>query len=469
MNPRDIPKWNNKKHFFDQDPVTLQFYSEEINKIVHGITINGFFVHPWLYFHLNFFRTPIPQRDGTEPPTKPDLRDNEWFFSENLKNCINPEHPAFYSKAMLIYGTRRFGKALRNDQDLYYTDGSKRTIGQAKEGDEIFGSDGLPTNITGVYPQGKLNLYEIELSDGRKSVCCDEHLWTVYDYQAKKYKTLPLKEIINSRWKYKRKRKNEKKECTIYNYYLPINKEINYKNKNKLSIDPYFLGLYLGDGSMRTPSITTEDKEIEEYVKEYAAKFNLQTRKESKEDNNASTIFIKGAKGKTNEVYDRLRKLGVTKQKHIPYIYLRSSVEDRMNLLRGLLDSDGTINSGGSDISFTNANKVLAENVLELIRSLGIHAKIESGVGNYIKKDGELNTYWKVLMYTDKPVFKLPRKLNRIDGYNVNRKGKIERVPIINIKRIEDDYATCIRVDNESREFLTNDFIVTHNSVILHP
>src|SRR5690606_38641907 len=67
MNKRDIPEWNPNKHFFDQDPVVIQFWAEEFNKISHGITINGYFIHPWLYFHLNFFRTPIPQEDATEP------------------------------------------------------------------------------------------------------------------------------------------------------------------------------------------------------------------------------------------------------------------------------------------------------------------------------------------------------------------------------------------------------------------
>lgn len=112
MNKKDIPYWNPSKHFFDQDPVTIQFWTEEYNKIRKGITINGYFVHPWLYFHLNFFRTPIPQKDGSEPPIQPDLRDNEWFFAENLKNCISTENPNFYSKAMLVYGTRRFGKSV---------------------------------------------------------------------------------------------------------------------------------------------------------------------------------------------------------------------------------------------------------------------------------------------------------------------------------------------------------------------
>lgn len=112
MNPRDIPKWNPNKHFFEQDPVVIQFWSEELNKIKNGVTINGYYMHPWMYFHLNFFRTPIPQKDGSEPNIQPDLRDNEWFFAENLVKCVNTENPNFYSKAMLMYGTRRFGKSV---------------------------------------------------------------------------------------------------------------------------------------------------------------------------------------------------------------------------------------------------------------------------------------------------------------------------------------------------------------------
>jgi hypothetical protein len=112
MNPKDIPKWNPNKHFFEQDPVVIQFWTEELNKIKNGVTINGYYMHPWMYFHLNFFRTPIPQKDGSEPNIQPDLRDNEWFFAENLVKCVNQENPNFYSKAMLMYGTRRFGKSV---------------------------------------------------------------------------------------------------------------------------------------------------------------------------------------------------------------------------------------------------------------------------------------------------------------------------------------------------------------------
>lgn len=112
MRPQDVPKWNKNKHFFDQSPIVLQFWTEELNKIRDGVNIGGFYMHGWLYFHLNFFRTPIPQKDGSEPNVQPPLRDNEWFMAENLKESESKEYPGYYSKAMLVYGTRRFAKSV---------------------------------------------------------------------------------------------------------------------------------------------------------------------------------------------------------------------------------------------------------------------------------------------------------------------------------------------------------------------
>lgn len=111
MKPKDIPKWNPKKQFWQQDLSTLQFWTEEFNKIKHGITINGFYIHPWLYFHLNFFKTPIPQQDGTEPIVNPPLRDNEWFFAETLKEAQSEDYPGYYKKVITLFGSRRISKS----------------------------------------------------------------------------------------------------------------------------------------------------------------------------------------------------------------------------------------------------------------------------------------------------------------------------------------------------------------------
>lgn len=107
MKLKDIPRWNHKKHYWEQDPVTLAFWQEERIKITQGFNIGGYFMHPWLYWHLNYFKTKIPKPDGTEPVINPYLRDNEWFIVENLKVAEDAG-----DKGLLLYGTRRMAKSV---------------------------------------------------------------------------------------------------------------------------------------------------------------------------------------------------------------------------------------------------------------------------------------------------------------------------------------------------------------------
>lgn len=102
-----IPKWDEKKHYWEQKPDVLKFWWNEWLKITKGFVIDGYFFHPWLYYHLNFYKTPIPQTDNSEPITNPRLRDNEWWISENLKKLDELK-----DRGVLFYGTRRFAKSV---------------------------------------------------------------------------------------------------------------------------------------------------------------------------------------------------------------------------------------------------------------------------------------------------------------------------------------------------------------------
>ena len=108
---KDIPEWNHKKHFFEQSQDVLDFWNDEFNKITKGITIGGYEFHPWLYWHLNFFKTTIPV-NGVNDIINPYLRDNEWFFAENLKIAETPNELGIKNKSLLLYGTRRFSKSV---------------------------------------------------------------------------------------------------------------------------------------------------------------------------------------------------------------------------------------------------------------------------------------------------------------------------------------------------------------------
>lgn len=107
MKAKDIPPWNPKKHYWEQSKDVLQFWEEEYQKVTQGINISGYKFHPWLYWHLNIFKTPIPQPNGTEPVINPYFRDNEWFFVESLKKAEEAK-----DKGLLLYGTRRFTKSV---------------------------------------------------------------------------------------------------------------------------------------------------------------------------------------------------------------------------------------------------------------------------------------------------------------------------------------------------------------------
>lgn len=460
MKEKDIPKWDPHKHFFEQELSVIQFWQEEINKIKNGINIGGYHIHPWLYWHLNIFK--FAWGAGKDKyPKNPAFRDNEYFFTEMLKLAEEDGR-----KGILMYGSRRISKALKNDEKLYYYDGSIRNIGDSKKGDIIIGGDGKPTTILGVYPQGEVDLYKISFEDGRSIVCCKDHLWEVYDLQADKMKTLPLKEIMK-KYKYKRIHSGKKykdgkdREKNCFNYYIPLlTNPIELNTYDIPFIDPYYLGLWLGDGSERNLTITNIDQPIIDHISNFSDEndlnfiqcgFSYKCTKKS---------------GKFNKVWDIFKDKNLNENKHIPIECYNWSVEDRFNLLRGLMDSDGTVSNNG-DISFCNINKNLIDGVEKLIRELGIGCKVFEKKGSYLKKDNTFNKYYLIRLYTDKKVFNLDRKLSRISSTNVRNYSKRNRTAIINIEYYGKDEATCIRVDNEDSLFLTTNSIVTHNSVVM--
>lgn len=181
INYKNPPPYDPTKHYFEQPQSTIDFYEEEKRKFNEGLTINGTFIHPWLYFHLNFFKTDIPMSELKGTPfynpnkkveiVNPPLRDNEWFFA-------NMYHKASLNNVgVFMYGSRRIGKALADKEILHYVDGTKRPIGLAKEGDIILDGNRKSTVIKGVYPQGKISLFELTLETGEYIECCQEHLW----------------------------------------------------------------------------------------------------------------------------------------------------------------------------------------------------------------------------------------------------------------------------------------------------
>lgn len=189
VNMKNPPVWNDLFGWEDQDDDVKRFFTEEAYKVKNGITINGTFIPPWLYWHVNFFPVFQDLPNGERVPAISRLRDNEWFFAEMYQRARQEK------KGLGMFGTRRFGKALL-DSELIYTPYGSKKIGFADIGDIIYGDDGNLTTIVGVYPQGFVDTYKVTFEDGRSVVCCGQHQWKV-KYHGD-YKVMSTMGIIHS-------------------------------------------------------------------------------------------------------------------------------------------------------------------------------------------------------------------------------------------------------------------------------
>lgn len=167
----DIPLWNDLYFYEEQDDDVKQFWENEAMKLLNGVTINGVFIHPWLYWHINFWKMMIDVGEDRIPGNS-QLRDNEWMFAEFLKQAEEE------NKGIFMFGCRRFGKALLDSEILYLEDREKM-IGNIVVGDKIYDDKGNLVEVVGVYPQGKVTTYRVVFEDGRNVICCGNHQWRV--------------------------------------------------------------------------------------------------------------------------------------------------------------------------------------------------------------------------------------------------------------------------------------------------
>lgn len=437
------------------------FFAFHKELCLHGCMMEGEYINPFLYWHLNVWHTEVDYVDSwgriSDKYANPLLRDNEWIVTNEIDRAHRER------KGLVILGIRRFAKALKNNELLYTLNGTIE-IGNSKVGDKIYDHTGNLTTITGVFPQGKIPIYKMSLEDGREIHCCENHRWRVLDRRnGRKVKELSVKELlpiykhsrIHNGYKDKVTRNIEECFCAI-----PNNNAVKYQEQ-KLLIDPYFLGLWLGDGNSRNLGITTIDDEVKNFIYKYAEQLNLGIREDG--DSYFITSGIKGGRLDQNILTNWFRELNLLKNKHIPEIYLQSSIEQRTALLQGLMDTDGSVYKNGT-ITFVSTCEELAKDFYSLCRSLGISIKKK-----YIRTKlygVDCGEGWLFHLYTEEKIFRLSRKLANFKLGNKGKQSKIFWTTIRNIELVESDYATCITVDNEDKLFLTTDYTITHNSVI---
>ena len=350
VNMKNPPVWNDLFGWEDQDDDVKQFFTEEAYKVKNGVTINGTFIPPWLYWHVNFFPVFQDLPNGERVPAISRLRDNEWFFAEMYQRARQEK------KGLGMFGTRRFGKALL-DSELIYTPYGPKKIGFADIGDIIYGDDGKLTTVVGVYPQGFVDMYKVTFEDGRSIVCCGQHQWKV-KYHGD-YKVMSTMGIIHS---------------DFHKMTINIGEAVDFPERRWL-MSPQLLG-----------SLTAS--------------------------------FLCGST-------DRIFELSNKEMDDIIY----SSKKQKELFISSFMKIACGISTG--DDRFKVVYK--SEYIISFVR------RIFWSMGYYCVMDGDD-------MYISKTHNRL--RISDIDYY-----GKYK--------------ATCIEVDNKSHQFLTTNFVVSHNTTIM--
>lgn len=348
------------------------------------------------------------------------------------------------------------------------------TMGQIEVGDRVISKDGTTTIVIGVFPQGKKDIWELTFSDATKVECCSDHLWLTQTENDRNFRKWTRK-IDGKRHRIHSPKEGSVKTTldiieTLYtkrgriNHTIPIVSPVNF-NKIDVEIDSYLFGCLLGDGCFRHHLVfSSSDEEIINSIDELLSyESDMEISHREKYDYDLIT------KTKTNKYKQFLISLNLwnkkSEEKFIPKCYLFNSIENRIKLLRGLMDTDGTVCKDGLSVSYSTSSFQLKEDVKQLVQSLGGIATdhipfIPKYNYNNEKKEGKLHYRITIAMNPDINPFSLNRKENIVIP---KTKYKPSRY-IVAAKLIGEKEAQCIKVEHPSHLYVTNDYIVTHNT-----
>lgn len=338
----------------------------------------------------------------------------------------------------------RFGKALALDTEIPTPDRGFVRMGDLRVGDMVFAGDGSPTKVVAVSPVWKNRpVYQVETNDGYRVLADAAHEWdVVVDRKRPKWKTVDTTYVHH--------KTTQTKEARTLR--IPLQGAAQYRTQ-ELPIHPYVLGVWLGDGRTNGAALCTADDFIFDKVNvlepgnftEYATKGITRHWRPGPLGYRGSKVCFKA----------RLDEISVTNNKHIPEIYLLGSVEQRMALLNGLIDTDGSVSKKGC-VEFYNTNERLVYQVQELVQSLGTKAQVNSGPAMCGGK--QFGTCWKVNFFMAGAA-SLPRKAERTRAADRTPERYIRATPA----GVAD--TVCIEVAHLSHLFLcTRGYIPTHNS-----
>lgn len=383
---------------------------------------------------------------------------------------------------VLLIANAGSGKGHPNSEVLPTPNGYTQ-VGDIKVGDYVYDENGYPVKVIGVYPQGKKHLYEAVFSDGTHVPCNDEHIWSVRSrsdhYKDGSYQNMTLRELMDAGIHRDQGRGDG---SVLNNWFIPVNEPL-HRDEVQLPLDPYVLGVLIGDGcltdTVRTLEISSNDEHVIAEVAERIGALGYKQRPGC-----YSWIFLCDAEIFGHKWYQRTDFAGLSgdldcvfgqysRNRAIPSVYKFGSIAQRRLLLQGLMDADGCItNKDRLNASFSTKSAQLALDVKELATSLGMRASIT--MSERVNKGVEYEVYFRIDPFERRNLFlKAQSKLAAFDEGVESRVRKFNRhyddmalVDVIDTKTEVD--MTCIYVDSPTHLYqVGRNHIVTHNTAFV--
>lgn len=442
----------------------FKFWDEESKRCVDGYTADdGDFISGYNYFYLNY--CPISRIVNhittdelgntkvkrVNEVTFPDFWDYDYYYFNAVQEAQEQ------GKHLCLLKSRRKGFEQPYSEPVLTPTGFV-SMGSLKVGDLVMNPSGDPCKVIEVIEQGEQDVWEVELQDGRKVRCGENHLWSTINSTRGKLHIMTTKEYS------KRKLQQGSPGKYFYPYKLPTNNPLHF-NQTTPKVDPYVMGVLLGDGCICGSQImfSTEDDFIVEEMQRLLPNYIIKPTGDPFK-------YVILTKAKTHELGRTLKQYGVrvkAQNKFIPDDYKYAEVKDRFALLQGLMDTDGSSSSNGA-CTFVSTSEKLIDDVVWLCRSLGIRCKksniIEGRTDVDFGNGHHSNTlpHWCITITTQEPIFRLDRKLVNIRD---NRRYNYNAIGIKSIRNLGyKEKQRCIRVDHDNMMYITRDFVVTHNS-----
>lgn len=373
---------------------------------------------------------------------------------------VDAVYSSLHRFTSLIHSTTGSGKGQPLNLEIPTPDGFKK-MGELKVGDKVFGRNGKSTIITGIFPQGKQKIYEVEFTSGQKTICDENHLWTLKKRNTmdKSAKTYSIKQLLNMNLS------NKTKIGSTENIYCNLSYEPLEYTEKQFDVDPYILGVLIGDGSCNRGviDIINPENDIIEKVekrlpKEYYINSTFYTtcphhKIQMKEKRNGSSFFKK---------IEKLRLNKLSYEKFIPKEYLEGSIKQRIDLLHGLMDTDGCCKkrSKHSSVTFSTTSLQLIKDIQQLVFSLGGVCRLQKPDERYKTQSQHKHSCYQVSIQTDFCPFSCKSKSDKWVPFKNNNYLK-------SITYKGEEETVCIKVDAPDELYITSDYVLTHNTSIL--